>query len=637
MRRLYSILADVPAARFLVLALTYAAAMTFTLWMSYQLRFDFHVPANLQAGLAFTMAWIVALKLAVLISFGQFQDSLSYFGIPDQKRILGVCVVSSLIIFITSHYGGFEVAPPRGVAMVDCVFSLVVLCSGRIGLQFLREHYLAPRTRQGRRAQRVAIIGAGDTGAALVRELLTKDWVGLRPVAFFDDFRSTRSRVHGIPVWGPPERLLDSKIAVRLDEVIIALPSARGGRLRSIVKILQQAKMPFRTIPSLSQLAIGTVSVTNLRPVVIEDLLGRDVVQVEADNVRRMLEGRTVLVTGAGGSIGSELCRQIASFGPRVLLMVERCEASLFPIEQELVERGFRDVIVPLVADVTDLSRMEGIFLRYRPHAVFHAAAHKHVPMMESQPAEAIRNNVLGTAGMAKLSYVFQVERFLLISTDKAINPTNVMGATKRMAEIFVQSMQTRDCSPAKFMAVRFGNVLGSSGSVVPVFARQIAAGGPVKVTHPDITRYFMIIPEAVSLVLQSAARAEGGEIFVLDMGKPVKILDLARQMIELSGLTPGTDIEIEFTGLRPGEKLYEELSHHGENVTPTDHPKILRFVSTPMAYDQIKAVLKDLEAALLEAEPHELKLLLHKTIPEYTPEIKDKGLEPATESGIRG
>jgi FlaA1/EpsC-like NDP-sugar epimerase len=468
----------------------------------------------------------------------------------------------------------------------------------------------------------VGIIGAGDTGAQLCRDLQAKSWLGLKPIAFFDDTRYSKTRLHGVRLWGPPEGLRDKRMGLALDEVIIAMPSAPPQRLREIVSILHEARLPFRTIPALSQLATGTVSVSHLRPVQIEDLLGRAEVEIDGEEIRHMITDRVVMVTGAGGSIGSELCRQIAGFGPRQLLMVERSEPALFPIEQELIEAGRKPLLVPLVADILDRSRMEDIFRRHRPAAVFHAAAHKHVPLMEAQPREAIRNNVFGTTQVAELARNYGAERFLLISTDKAINPTNVMGATKRMAEIRVQSMQTQEEGSTQFAAVRFGNVLGSSGSVVPTFSRQIAAGGPVKVTHPDVTRYFMTIPEAVTLVLQAASQAKGGDIFVLDMGQPVKIVDLARQMIELSGLKEGDDIEIEFTGLRPGEKLFEELSHEGEDIAPTAHPKIMRFISEPLSDATAASYLEELRLGIESASPEELKMLLKKFIKEYQPEM---------------
>jgi len=334
-----------------------------------------------------------------------------------------------------------------------------------------------------------------------------------------------------------------------------------------------------------------------------------------------MIQGRVLMVTGAGGSIGSELCRQIALFNPSRLLLLDQSEVQLFQIEQELMERGFGGVIKPLVVDILDELRLKHVFERFQPEIIFHAAAHKHVPMMEAQPSEAIKNNSFGSACLAKLAGEFGADRFVMISTDKAINPTNVMGASKRLAEMYVQALAAgKNGAKTKFMAVRFGNVLGSSGSVIPTFKKQIASAGPIKVTHPDVTRYFMTIPEAVGLVMQSGAIGQGGEIFVLDMGEPVKIVDLARQLIELSGLVPDEDIDIEFVGLRPGEKLFEELQHTDENMQPTEHEKIFCFVSEPRKLEEIEAIFDGLRPILHSAEPAELKLKLKQAVPEYKP-----------------
>ena len=495
------------------------------------------------------------------------------------------------------------------------------LSSVRLAFRIIRERYLSPQGRSHRHARRVGIIGAGDVGASLARELTVKRGLGLHPVAFFDDDRSKwHSRVHDIPVVGAPEALLDHKLNLQLEEVIIAMPSAPAKRIGEIVQLLQRSHLKFETVPSLDQLATGKVKVSQLRSVEIQDLLGREPVTLETQNILLILKGRVVMVTGAGGSIGSELCRQIASFNPQRLLLVDQSEVQMFQIEQELIDQGYGVIVLPLVADILDAARMHYIFRRFKPEVIFHAAAHKHVPMMESQPSEAIKNNTLGTAQLAEMALEYEADRFVLISTDKAINPTNVMGATKRMAEMFVQALHASQPGRTKLMAVRFGNVLGSSGSVIPIFNRQIAAGGPVKVTHPEVTRYFMTIPEAAGLVLQSAAQGVGGEIFVLDMGKPVKIIDLARQLIELSGLKPDEDIEIEFVGLRPGEKLFEELSYQGENITKTNHPKIMRFVSEPLPLRQVRESLAMLTRELHQAEPSHLKMLLKQAVPEYQP-----------------
>jgi len=384
----------------------------------------------------------------------------------------------------------------------------------------------------------------------------------------------------------------------------------------------------------LDQLALGQVKVSQLRNVEVQDLLGRERVELETFNIRNVLLGKVVMVTGAGGSIGSELCRQIVSYHPKLLVLLERSEPSLFQIEQELIGLGHGVRVIPLVGDILDRPRMKHIFSMFQPQVIFHAAAHKHVPMMESQPGEAVKNNTLGTAQLADMAMAFGVEQFILISSDKAINPTSVMGATKRLAEMYIQSLSAAHNHRTKFMAVRFGNVLGSSGSVIPLFQKQIAEGGPVKVTHPEMTRYFMTIPEASMLVLRSAALGSGGEIFVLDMGKPVKIVDLARRMIELSGLKPDEDIQIEFIGVRPGEKLFEELSHEGENFVPTAHSKILRFVSAPCELPYVQNILADFTKRLDHAGAEELKRMLRKVVPEYAPQSKAAANDYANEDG---
>lgn len=604
-----------------LLIVLYALVLTVTRWLAYQLRFDFEVPAESQATLRMHWSWVIPLKLVVLYFFGQFSGLLSYFSIPDLRRLFYATTVSSLLLLGIRYNAATFYAVPRGVILLDYFFSFAGLVTLRMGFRVLRERFLAPQSRPTHRARRVGIVGAGDVGASLARELFARRGLGMQPVAFFDDDKAKwRSRIHDIPVVGAPEALLDQKLNLQLEEVIIAMPSAPAKRIGEVVKILQRAHLVFATVPSIDQLATGQVKVTQLRSVQIQDLLGRQPVPLETENIRDTLMGRVIMVTGAGGSIGSELCRQIAAFNPQRLLLIDQSEVQTFPIEQELIEAGYGGIVLPLVADIRDLARIQYLFKRFRPAIIFHAAAHKHVPLMESQPGEAIRNNSIGTANFAELALEYAVDRFVLISSDKAINPTNVMGATKRLAEIFLQALHASQPDRTKFMAVRFGNVLGSSGSVIPIFNRQIAAGGPVKVTHPDVTRYFMTIPEAAGLVLQSAAQGSGGEIFVLDMGKPIKIVDLARQLIELSGLKPEEDIEIVFTGLRPGEKLFEELSYQGENITPTTHPKILRFVCEPLPLKKVRGHFEELTASLNVAEANQLKLLLKQVVPEYQP-----------------
>jgi FlaA1/EpsC-like NDP-sugar epimerase len=539
-------------------------------------------------------------------------------------------LVPSLFIFGVSNQLGSDYAPPRSVVLTDFGFSVIALTAIRLGFRPRNGQRSISGARPHKRARRAGIIGAGLVGTALAREFEQRRDLGLQAVAFFDDDRlKWGKRILDIPIVGAPESLLNGKGDLELEEVIIAMPSASAARVAEIADILRKLQIKFSTVPSIYELTTGQAQVGQLRPVELKDLLGREQVQLGSEEIQRTLRGSVVMVTGAGGSIGSELCRQIAAYGPRQLLLVEQSEVQLFQIEQELIDIGLGDRIVPLVADVLDRPRLEHVFEQFKPQVLFHAAAHKHVPMMEIQPGEAIKNNAFGTMQLAEMAQSYHVERFILISSDKAINPTNVMGATKRLAEICVQSLYASRPEGTRFMAVRFGNVLGSSGSVVPLFNKQIAAGGPVKVTHPDVTRYFMTIPEAVGLVLQSAAQGQGGEIFLLDMGKPVKILDLARQLIQLSGRVPDHDIRIEFTGLRPGEKLFEELCYQGENVTTTAHPKIHRLVCEAIPLKRVRHILNDLiwQSDLLESD--QLKQLLKWAVPEYQPQLNSSAETP--------
>jgi len=610
-----------PVLRIWVWLGLYAAELAASVWLAYELRFDFTVSAAWAQERLVVLAWLVPLELVLLALFQQFSPLLGYFSTPDLGRI-GYALVLGAAAALGAWFAlGTGYAPPRSVILINLVLSLVALAGVRLALRTLRERRSASSGGGNGARPRVAIIGAGDAGALLAHELCLKPGYGLAPVAFFDDDqRKWSSRVHGIPILGAPEEIMRHARRLDIREAIIAMPSAPASRVGQIVHLLRRGGLACRTVPALDQLASGQVRVSQLRNVEVQDLLGRERVELETENIRQLLQGRAVLVTGAGGSIGSELCRQIASYQPERLLLVERSEPQAFQIEQELIRLGYGPMIIPLVADILDGGRMREIFSHFGPQVVFHAAAHKHVPMMEHQPGEAIRNNSLGTAQLAETALEFGVERFVLISSDKAIKPTSVMGATKRLAEMYIQALAAAFPKRTKFIAVRFGNVLGSSGSVIPVFQRQIAEGGPVTVTHPEMTRYFMTIPEACMLVLQSAAQGTGGEIFVLDMGKPIRILDLACQMIELSGLQPHEDIQIEFTGVRPGEKLFEELSHEKENFAPTTHQKVFRFISEPLLLADARRRLQTLREEVHAKPANVLKLLLHDCVPDYSP-----------------
>lgn len=607
--------------RAIFLTLSYSFCFCVSLWVAHLLRFDFVIPAAFQKEMLADLPMVLILKLTLMYVFGQYGVLLSYFRLPDLYRIIGALTLASLIL-VGAWYALPELSvPPRSILLADYVLSIFFVAGFRTSLRVLRERG-RPGSRALPRQKRVAIIGAGVTGANLGHDLLSRAGLGLRPVVFLDDDRKKwNHQLHGIPIVGPPDNLESVRDRFRINGIILAMPSASAKRIAEIADQARELGLSTDIMPSVSELATGKVRASRVRPVEIEDLLGREPVDLATDKIRAMVQGKVVMVTGAGGSIGSELCRQLFQHFPKRLLLVDRSEVQLYQIDLELRRTvQANGNLLGLMADVTDEWRMRQLFERYRPHLVFHAAAHKHVPLMEYQPGEAIKNNTLGTRMLAQLSKEYGVERFTLISTDKAINPTNVMGVSKRLAEIYIQSLNENSDARTRFMAVRFGNVLGSSGSVVPLFRRQIAEGGPVTVTHPEVIRYFMTIPEASGLVLQCACQGNGGEIFVLDMGNPVKIVDLAKRMIQLSGYEPGQDIEIVFSGLRPGEKLFEELQHIGEALTSTDHPRIMRFTGVPYPLNDVERFLEELRPLLAERNASAVKQEIQKFVPEYTP-----------------
>jgi len=459
----------------------------------------------------------------------------------------------------------------EGVIMLDLVTTIMILAGLRMAIRLYHEEYFSERRGT---ARRYLIVGAGNAGEALLREMSRKTDVQYDVVGFVDDNPDKIGMsIHGISVLGNVEQLPEICEKQNIDEIAIAMPSASRKQLRHVVQICQGTKLHFTTVPSITDIASGKLRVSQTREVDINDLLGRDVVELDLGEIEKFLKGKVIFVTGAGGSIGSEMCRQVCGFGPQLLLLVEQAENPLFFIEREL-RSNFPDVSMKaIICDIGDKVRVDQLFDLYKPDVVIHAAAHKHVPLMEGNPGEAIKNNVVGTRNIADAADRVGSQNFVMISTDKAVNPTSIMGSSKRIAEMYIQDLN--NTSRTHFVTVRFGNVLGSNGSVVPIFKKQIAEGGPVTVTHPEMTRYFMTIPEASQLVLQAATMGCGGEVFLLDMGEPVKIVDLARELITLSGFRPGEDIEIEFSGLRPGEKLFEELSIEGEDMIPTKHPKI--------------------------------------------------------------
>lgn len=608
-----------PSLRALILLLIYTAVIVGSFVLSYHVRLDFDVPPEHVAKWPRLLAVLLPLQLLSLLAFGQFRSLLTYFSLPDLKRLFFALAVPAVILLVLRYTPYERFFPPRGIIILDAILCFSAIATLRTGFRVYREK-LSGNKEERAHMKRVAIIGAGNSGARLQGEIRARPGLNMKVVCYLDDDpRKAGTLLHGVPVIGKPEQIARVKRDLEITKVLIAMPNAGATRIREVVGMLNAADLEHDILPTFSQsLKIGA-SVLSLRHVQIEDLLGRDAVDLNAENIRRMVEGNTLLVTGAGGSIGSEICRQIASYDPEKVILLERSEAALFVIEQELLKTYSAEKIVAFPADINDQERVEEAILTYHPSVIFHAAAHKHVPMMEGHPAEAISNNLIGTRTIARLAAKHGTERFLLISSDKAVRPTNVMGATKRLAEIYLQNLQREPGVNTRFLAVRFGNVLGSSGSVIPIFQKQIAQGGPVTVTHPDVMRYFMTIPEAVGLVLQCGAEGDAGDVFVLDMGHPMRIVDVARQLIELSGLRPEEDIKIHFTGMRPGEKMSEEVTYENEVLYPTHHPKIRKLSAAAVKFPDLDAEWKAIEPRIAKMQSDEIKTWITRLVPEYT------------------
>jgi FlaA1/EpsC-like NDP-sugar epimerase len=567
-------------------------------YLAFKLRFDqLVVPVFYEDYLsATTIGIVIAIKLSVFVAFGFYNRWWRYVSTRDMWGAARGATVASVLAYLFFYFAPVhDLRVPRAVAVMDWLLLLGFVATSRMLARTLIERpgpgSLVARGRE------VIVVGAGDAGQLIVRELLKNRALGMTPTGLVDDDpRKRNMRLHGVRVIGVTAELPQLLRDNRPDELLIAIPSASGAARQRIVEFAREAGVPVKTLPALHELISGDVNLAGqIRPVQVEDVLGREQIEVDFASIASYLAGETVLVTGAGGSIGSELCRQIARVGPARLVLVENSEWALFEIERELMDRGLT-AAVPVLADAKDHTKMRQVFESYRPGVVFHASAYKHVPLLEANPVECVRNNVLATRVVADLAVEFEAARFVLISSDKAANPRNILGQSKAVCEWVVEAYGARDDVRTRFVAVRFGNVLGSSGSVVPIFRRQIEQGGPVRVTHPDMSRYFMTIPEAVSLVVQAGVIGGGGRVLVLDMGEPVKIIDLARNMIRLSGKEPDVDVAIEFTGVRPGEKLHEELWNDGETVEPTEHPKIMRATRSPIDAPWLDEQLDDLE-----------------------------------------
>jgi FlaA1/EpsC-like NDP-sugar epimerase len=620
----------------LVLSLAFIAA--------FLVRFDGVLPEQMLKRMVFLLPYVVLVRYLTLMAAGVPRFAWSFVGLRESGQILqGVLLSSTFFVFLrvvsaqalefTGHAQYLLI--PYGVIVIDTLLAFLGIAGVRVLARLRNER--RSRLRHGALAVgdapiRVLLVGAGAAGAQVARGIIARPDMGLIAVGFVDDDRLKHgSDVHGLRVMGDSGDLGRLVAAHRVSEVIITIANASVSEIRHLVSLCASAGVTAKIIPALHEILDGRVEISRIRRVSIDDLLGRDVVSLDLELVGGFVAGRSVMITGAGGSIGSELCRQVARLGPARLVLVERAEPSLFSIHCELSSLAPELEIVAAVADVGDGPRVATLMARHEPAVVFHAAAHKHVPLMEINAGEAIKNNVFGTRTLAAAACAHGVETFVLISTDKAVNPTSVMGATKRVAEVLAQSMG--QASSTRFVAVRFGNVLGSAGSVIPIFADQIAAGGPVTVTHPDMQRYFMTIPEASQLVIQAGAMGKGGEIFTLDMGEPVRIVDLARDMIRLSGFEPDEDIKIVFSGIRPGEKLFEELRLMAEALDTTDHPKIYGGRLGPVSAEHVAKGLERLLACCGSEERRDVMEALRGLVPELQEDARESSLLDQSDS----
>ncbi len=596
------------------------------------LRFDGIIPVDYLESWVLIVTSITLVRLGIFSWFRLYQSLWRYSSIPEFFLVIKAATVSSgvlwLLVLVAQQLAILPFVASKALLVIDWLMTILVLGSMRFTLRLRREWY-HQRQKHSKEClveprKNLLIVGAGEAGSVIIREIFKELRHQYQPVGFIDDDPAKQGkRLHGVPIIGTRKDLIWAIEAHQIEELIIAMPAAPKAEIKKIIELCQTKKVHIKITPAVAEIISGKVILKQLREVAIEDLLGREPVKLDLDDVAGYLKGEEVLITGAGGSIGSELCRQIAKFQPQTLILLGRGENSIYEITQELAATYPELNQIPVIADIRDRRKLGKVFAKYRPTVVFHAAAHKHVPLMEAAPDEAIKNNVFGTKNLAELSDEYRCKRFVLISTDKAVNPTSVMGATKRVAELVIQDLNAR--SQTKFMAVRFGNVLGSRGSVVPLFRKQIAGGGPITITHPEMTRFFMTIPEAVQLVIQAGALGGGGEIFVLDMGKPVKIVDLAKELIRLSGLVVEKDIKIEFTGIRPGEKLYEEIFTSEEGHQSTKHQRI--FISSlPKPEHSVLARGLTLLWEWLNGDAEQLVIILRDLIPRYQPErVKGK------------
>ncbi len=601
--------------------------------LAYLLRFDWAIPPWHLKQLLFFLPYVVAAQYFALLMMRVPRFAWRYVGLHEAKSIAVGLVPPSLVLLGIRIVAGFFPTNPRAqyaavpisVILIDCLLAMAFILGARVARRvFAERRERVLRRPKAQRRVRTLLIGAGQAGVMVAKELSARPDLAVEPIGFVDDDPLKQGvLVAGLPILGATDALETIIARHRVDQALLTFSNVSGTEIRRVVTLCEARRLPLKVIPGLFEIVGGRVEVSRMRPVAIEDLLRRAPVSLDRDAIDAVIRGRVAMVTGAGGSIGSELCRQIARLDPKHLILVERSENNLFEIHRELVAKFPGIDIHPRLADIGDDARMRELFGEWKPHVVLHAAAHKHVPMMEWNPGEALKNNVVGTRRLADLAHEFGVQEFVMISTDKAVHPTSVMGATKRAAEVYVQALAQQ--SETRFITVRFGNVLGSAGSVIPIFQQQIANGGPVTVTDPRMTRYFMTIPEACQLVLQAATMGEGGEIFILDMGEPVRIVDLAHDLIRLSGFRPDVDIKVEFTGIRPGEKLFEELSLASEHADRTRHPKVYVGRTPHSDLSFVSEQLEEIERiSRAGATNDQLRIALSKLVPELAGKLDE-------------
>jgi FlaA1/EpsC-like NDP-sugar epimerase len=582
-------------------------------YSSFVLRLDSSFDASAHSLFWQTLPVVLVVKLVIFYHFGLLRGWWRYVGMSDVLNITLATFLSAMLLFtiivIVVALNGY----PRSVVPIDMLLSILLVGGARFGVRAYTE-----RAKEDGSQKKTLIIGAGRVGSAIARELKVDPALGYYPLGFVDDNPGKLGiKINGVKVLGNTDALSHLIKKYEAECVLIALPSAKGYQIEQIINRCQQSKVSFKILPPMSEQLNGTASIKQFRKLRVEDLLGRNPVQLDLGKIREQVQGKVLLITGAGGSIGSELARQTATYEPRRLVLFERSENDLFRISMELSSKFPNLDCVPIVGDILDVASLREVFSLHQPTSVFHAAAYKHVPIMEKNCFQAVTNNIFGTYNVALVAKQFHAENFVLISSDKAVNPTNVMGVTKRAAELITLALQQ---NRTRFVAVRFGNVLGSNGSVSPIFEAQIANGGPVTVTHPEAKRYFMTTEEAVGLVLQASTMGNGGEIFVLNMGDPIKIVDLARRMIRLSGFEPDKDVQISFTGLRPGEKLFEEIRLEGEGIKPTPHEQIWVFEGGQPSFDHVRGWLEELSTLVESRNVHGLISKLVSIVPEYGP-----------------